>query len=118
MTKSPYYDLMYVLAGIYPETIVQKEIYEDLLYAKIFLISDANITPDDFSETEEYLSSYFIILLEDGEWTTANKLYKLEGLFNPKIIEIKATKYPNFTIKIEYGILGEKKVKTFNFDGI
>ena len=42
-----------------------------------------------------------ISIAPDGNYYTWSKLYKIEALVNPKILEIKETKYPNFILKIE-----------------
>ncbi len=57
---------------------------------------------------EDYQSSLFISITEDGE-TPLSKLYKIEGLYAPKVLTIKELNYPEFEIEIEYG--GNKKLK-------
>jgi len=39
-------------------------------------------------------------------------------LINPKIIEIKEHKYPQFSIKIEHGFFNKRKVKIFVLEGV
>jgi hypothetical protein len=97
--------------------VIEKELYNRGLFITIFKLSDSKATPDKYMEG--FLSSYIISVTPDGDYYyPGSKLYKIEGFYNPKILEIKENKYPNFTIKIEYGSVGERKVKLFKFKGI
>ena len=50
---------------------------------------------------EDFLSSYLVSVIPDGDYYSYSKLYKIEGLYNPKVIEIKETQgLFKFIIKI------------------
>ena len=36
----------------------------------------------------------------------------------PKILDIKESKYPDFTIEIEYGNFDNRKIESFEFEGV
>lgn len=100
------------------DLIIHKELYQGGMFAKIFYMLDPQATPKDYSKgTEEFLTSYIISINPDGDYYVNTKLYKIEGLSNPKILEIKGTIYPNFEIKIEYGIYDNRKTKSFELIG-
>jgi len=112
-------EMSYFFARINPTNIITKELYDRGLYIKVFEISDSKATPENsFDETDEFLSSYIISIVPDGDYYTSSKLYKLEGLLNPKIIEIRKEIYPNFLIIIESGTFKTKKIETFKFNGL
>lgn len=112
------FDMNYVLARIFPNSLVSKQLYKDSQFLTIFKISDSKITPENYSEGDEFLISYFISVAPDGDSYTNSKLYKIEGLINPKITEIKETTFPNFSIKIEHGSYDKRKVENLNFKGV
>ena len=111
-------EMNYIFARINPKNTVSKELYKGGLFVTIYELSDSKATPSKYME--DFLTSYIISVIPDGDYYyPGSKLYKIEGLAIPEILEIKEINPPNsFTIKIEYGVVGEKKVKTFNFDGI
>ena len=108
-------EMNYIFARTSKNVIV-KELYNRGLFVTIFQLSDSKATPDEYME--DFLSSYMISVVPDGDYYSHSKLYKLEGLIIPKIIEIKESVYPKFIIKIEYGsFLEKRKVKSFEFEG-
>ena len=111
-------EMNYIFARISLRKPIFKELYNRGLFATIFQISDSRITPEDFSEGHEFLSSYIVSMSPDGDYYTNSRLYKIEGLANPKIIEIKETTYPKFIIKIEHGVYDKRKIETFEFEGV
>ncbi len=110
-------EMNYVFSRMFNENTVVKEVYGGGLLVKIFEISDSKITPEYFSESDEFLSSYIISVSPDGDYYVTSKLYKIEGLIYPNIVEIEETEYPNFTIKIEYGLYNQRKAKNFKITG-
>ena len=79
---------------------------------------DSKVTPENFSEGDEFLQSYMISVTPDGDYYTNSKLYKIEGLCNPKILEIKETTFPKFLIKVEHGLFNDRKTKLFELEGV
>ena len=119
LVEEEYSEMKYIFARILPELTVQKELYNGGVFLTIFLISDSKATPEEFSPgTEEFLNSYFISITEDGDYYSGSKLHKIEGLINPKILEIKETKYPEFYIKIEHGFNKNLRFTFFDFKGL
>ena len=112
-------DINYIFARINLKNIISKELYDRGIFIKIFEISDSKVTPDkEFDGTEEFFSSYIISVTPDGDYYSGSKLYKVEGLLNPEIIEIQEETYPNFIINLEYGALKNRKIKAIKFEGI
>tara|TARA_B110000240_G_scaffold198066_1_gene256137 strand:+ start:3685 stop:4116 length:432 start_codon:yes stop_codon:yes gene_type:complete len=112
-------DINYIFARINLKNIISKELYDRGIFIKIFEISDSKATLKNISEgTEEFLSSYIISVVSDGDYYTGSKLYKVEGLLNPKIIEIQKESYPDFIINIEYGTSKNRKIEILKFEGV
>ena len=108
----------YILGNIWEKPIIE-ELWKGGLYIKIFKMSDSKATPEGlFEGYGGILSSLIISVLPDGDYYTNSRLYKIEGLANPKIIEIKETTYPKFSIKIEHGFYDKRKIETFEFEGV
>ena len=110
-----YDDMKYIFARISPSKSILKELYNGGLFARIFQLSDSKVTPTEYME--DFLSSYIISVTEDGDYYTESKLYKIEGMYDPKVLEVKETNYPSFIIKIEYGPNNKKEVKNFELKG-
>lgn len=111
-------EMNYIFARIVTEDVITKDLYDRGLFATIYRISDTKKTTEDYSDGDEFLSSYIISVVPDSDYYTDSVLYKLEGFINPKILEIKETKYPNFIVKIEYGsFLNERKIEKFEIRG-
>ena len=108
--------LNYILSNIWEETIIGKELWNGGQYVKIFKISDSKVTPEEyFQVTGEILSSLIISSTPDGDYYTTSKLYKIEGIYNPKVLEIKEEKYPIFSVKFEHGFYGKRKTEVLKF---
>ena len=106
----------YILSNIIVDKTFEKELWSSAIYLKTFIISDSISTPDDFSEgSDEILSSVLISVTPDGDYYTNSNLYKIEGIYNPKILEITELSYPEFSIKIEYGNYNERITEVINF---
>ncbi len=97
-------DSNYILANIYKTLYNSHSLYKNSFYLRAYLMSDSKSTPENYSEgTDEVASSILISVKPDGDYYTTSKLYKIEMLYNPKIIEIKETGYPEFIVAIESG---------------
>ena len=100
-------DMNYIFARINPTQISSTSLYNNGLFVNIYKLSDSKITPEKFKE--DFLSSYLVSVIPDGDYYSYSKLYKIEGLYNPKIIEVKETQgLFNFIIKIEFGIYNNR----------
>ena len=112
-------DLNYTLALIRTGKTIRKELYNGGLIVTIYQISDPKATPVSFSQDGEgFLDSYIISSISDDEYYATSKLYKIKGVYNPKILEIKEMVYPKFLIKIEYGAFKKRQIKVFEFEGM
>lgn len=112
----------YTFAFIDTNKITKHELYNQSTYVTLYQVLDPHGTPENFSPTDGYdiLESYIISVRSSDLYSKKidSKLYKLKGLYSPKILEIKETKYPNFSIKLEHGFVNKRKIELFEFDGI
>ncbi len=112
------YEVNYILANIWQEA-TYKELYNGSLYVKTFIMGDSKATPEGlFEGYDAIISSLLISVVPDGDYYTSSKLYKIERLIRPKILEIKEAAYPNFSIKIEHGFYDKRKIEVFAFEGV
>ena len=109
-------DMNYIFSRIIPSSILKKELYKGGLYVMIYQISDSKITPKEYFE--DFLSSYFISVSPDGDYYSGSKLFKIEGVYNPKMIEIKEITYPKFSIKFEHGPAKKRKTELIELEGV
>lgn len=111
--------LNYVLASIWSDNIIKKNLWNGGQYVTVYEISDSKATPEGYFEgSDEVLSSLLISTIPDGDYYSHSKLYKIEAIYNPKILEIKETTAPNFSIKIEHGFHRARKIEIFQFEGV
>ncbi len=108
-------EMNYIFSRISKDKPLMKVLYDGGLFITIFKISDSKATPSKY--LEDFVSSYIISVTPDGDYYSWSKLYKLEGLYNSKILEIKETNYPYFMIKVEHGVLGKEIVEIFKLQG-
>ena len=107
----------YILATIYRTDYLNYQIYNRSLFLNIFSINDSKETStDSFNETDEVLQALIISVSPDGDYYTTSKLYKIDELIFPKIVEINETKYPEFIIKIETGMNNNRIVKEYKIN--
>ena len=112
-------DMNYLFARLDSKDILNKELWNGGQYVKVFKISDSKATPENYFEgTDEVLTSLIISTVPDGDYYTNSKLYKIEGLCNPTILEIKEEEQFRFSIKIEYGAFNEREVEVFELVGV
>jgi len=109
-------EMNYIFSRINPYDIFNKELYNGGLYVKIFLMSDPKVTPKKYME--DFLSSYIISVSPDGDYYSNSRLYKIEGVYNPKIVEIKEDLSLKFSINIEHGFHDKRKIETFILEGV
>ena len=108
----------YIFSRMYNEKPLHKDLFNKSLFLSVYKFSDSKISKGNIiSGTDESLDSYLISLSPDGDGYSASKLYKIEGVYNPKIIEIKEGKYPLFTITVAHGTVGNRKTESFQFKG-
>ncbi len=107
----------YFLANIYETNKLSfEEIYKGAFFLRIYKMTDPKATPENYSEgTHEVVSSILISVVPDDVDYTTSKLYKIEMLSNPKIVEIKETTYPEFVVSIESGIKTKRSVQHYTF---
>lgn len=108
----------YLISNIIKTLKISKEMFKGSFYINIFEISDSKISEKNINEGEEVLSSYLISCIPDGDYYSSSKLFKIQGLLNPKIKNIKERKYPYFEILIEYGEFNNIKTESFILEGI
>ncbi|WP_299834911.1 hypothetical protein [uncultured Tenacibaculum sp.] len=108
----------YIFSRMYKEKPLHKDLFNKKLFLAVYKFSDSKISKGNaISETHEFLDSFLISISPDGDGYSASKLYKIEGVYNPKIIEIKEGKYPLFTITVAHGTAGNRKTESFQFKG-
>jgi len=106
----------YSLANLYLKNT--KKIDLENFHVTIFEQSDPLHSPDDNSEGDETLISLIISVVNDGEYANS-KLYKLEGLVNPKIVSVKAIdNYSKFVVEIEHGKYNNRQTESQEFDAV
>lgn len=112
----------YTFALLDTKKTVTAELYNQILYVTIYQIYDPQATPDNFSPTDgdDVLESYIISVKSSDTYSSSSdsKLYKLKGLYNPKVIEVAEMNFPKFSIKIEYGRFENRKIEVFEFEGV
>jgi len=112
------FEMNYILARIdHTKGIINKELYNRGLFITVFEMSDSKATPKE--RMEDFLRSYIISVTPDGDYYSYSKLYKIEGLIIPKVLEIKETTALNFSVKIEHGSYrdNKRKIEIFEFEG-
>lgn len=110
-------DLKYYLSSINELNVNSYSMYSNAVFLKIFIMDDSKATPDDFFEGYDgILQSLLITINPDGDYYTQSKLFKIEGVLNPQIVEIKELEYPNFKIVIEIGNVNDRVQKSFDLN--
>lgn len=114
---TPNTELNYIISNL---LVCEKKasLYNGAFYVDLFLMSDSKATPSEFSpESCEILYSFLVSIKPDGDYYSWSKLYKIEGMYDPKIVEIIEIKYPSFYVKIEHGAFDDRNVELFEFSG-
>jgi len=108
----------YILANINKVDYLNYELYKGCLFVSIFTMSDSSAKSEGlFGGTDEVPSSVLIPIIPDGDYYTSSKLYKIEGVVAPKIVQITETQYPEFVITVESGFYNERKQVSYTLDG-
>ncbi|WP_300024092.1 hypothetical protein [uncultured Maribacter sp.] len=111
-------NLSYYIANIKKCNFLKKNMFDDSFFISIFEILETRTDINNFSEGKELSSSYLISILPDGDYYSSSKLFKIEGLINPKIVEILEKEYPKFNLMVETGNYNERIIEIYNLDGI
>jgi hypothetical protein len=108
----------YVIANLDTSSIYKKGMYDGNYFVTIIPFADSKVTPEGFFEgSDEVLKSLLISIVPDGDFYTKSKLFKIEGVCNPKIIGVNENSFPMFSLVIEHGIYSKRITETFEFDG-
>jgi hypothetical protein len=108
----------YFLANINRVKFLSHQLFEGGLYINAFIIDDSKATPTGFfEETEEILSSILISIMPEVDYYTKSKLYKIEGLENPKIVSLKEKEFPEFMMTLESGPVENRQTFEYNLRG-
>lgn len=108
----------YILANIYKINYSFYNLYNSSFFVNVYAMFDSKATlQEDFEGTDEVLSSILISIMPDGDYYTTSKLYKIERLLQPKVLEINETTFPKFKITVEHGKSGDRIVSEYIFDG-
>ncbi|WP_299673062.1 hypothetical protein [uncultured Tenacibaculum sp.] len=111
-------NMNYIFSSMYSTQPLHKELFNNSLFLSVYKFSDSKLSKGKMiSESDEFMSSYMVSVTPDGDRYTGSKLYKIEGVFNPKIIKVEEDKYPFFTIKVEHGLKSDRKTESFQFKG-
>ena len=112
-------ELKYVLANINLDETKAVSLWNGGQYIKIYKIKDSKATPaNEFNGYDGVLESIYISSMPDGDYYTSSALYKIEGLLNPKIIDVKEGDEFKFIISLEHGPAKDRKTASYTFEGI
>ena len=104
---------IYILANIYKVNYSFYSLYNSF-FVNVYSVHDSRVTLDkDFEGTDEVLSSILVSVFPDGDFYETSKLFKIERVLDPKVIEIKETTFPKFIISIEDGLASDRKIKEY-----
>ncbi|MFA7616900.1 MAG: hypothetical protein WCY16_10010 [Weeksellaceae bacterium] len=108
----------YILSNINKVDYLNDELYNGSLFVSVFTMSDSRLNPEGlFNGTDEVLSSVLISIIPDGDYYTSSKLYKIEGLVAPEILQITETQYPELVITVESGFYKDRKQISYTLEG-
>jgi len=108
----------YLLANITEINYSFQEIFKRSFFVNVYTINDSKATPQDyFEEYDGILSSILISIIPDGDYYVKSKLFKIEGLENPKIVSLKEKDFPEFVIAVISGPLENRKTFEYRFKG-
>lgn len=109
-------NLKYVLATIEKVDYLNHSLYDRSFFVSVYTMRDSKAsTEGHFEGSDEVLSSILVSILPDGDYYTDSKLYKLEGISNPKVLGIEETDFPEFELSIEQGKESDRKVVKYKF---
>ena len=106
----------YFLAVLDIDKTKQFRLNKGDFYVKTYIIYDSNATKEEhFEEYDGVIQSVLISIIPDGDYYTDSKLFKIEGLYNPRVLSVNKTEDENYVISIESGLSNKKKVLDYNF---
>ncbi|WGK64278.1 hypothetical protein [Croceiramulus getboli] len=112
-------ELSYILSNIQVEKISSKVFYHGGIYAKAYPISDSKATQETtFEGYDGVLMSYYFSFTPDGDYYSSSRLYKIEGLLDPQLIdwmELKEADQLQIKVIIEHGPALERISDSFQF---
>ncbi|GEM_PF-1472133 len=110
----------YLLANITEINYSYQEVFNRSFFVNIYTVNDSKATPlDYFEEYDGILSSILISIIPDGDYYSQSKLFKIEGLENPKIVSLKEKEFPEFVLSVESGPVKNRRTieyKLWGFD--
>jgi hypothetical protein len=108
----------YLLANITEINYSFQEFFNRSFFVNVYTLNDSKATPQDyFEEFDGIFSSILISIIPDGDYYVESKLFKLEGLENPKIVSLKEKEFPEFVIAVISGPLENRKTFEYRFKG-
>jgi hypothetical protein len=108
----------YLLANITEINYSYQEVFNRSFFLNVYTLDDSKATPlDYFEEYDGILSSILISIIPDGDYYVGSKLFKIEGLENPKIVSLKEKEFPEFLITVESGPVENRQTIQYNLRG-
>lgn len=108
----------YLLANITEINYSFQEIFKRSFFVNVYTLNDSKATPlDFFEEYDGILSSILISIIPDGDYYSESKLFKIEGLENPKITSLKEDNFPEFVLAVISGPLENRIILEYRFKG-
>jgi len=109
----------YLLANITEINYSYQEVFNRSFFLNVYTLNDSKATPlDYFEEYDGVLSSILISVIPDGDYYVGSKLFKIEGLENPKIVSLKEKEFPEFILAVESGPVENRRTFEYKFKGI
>jgi len=109
----------YLLANITEINYSYQEVFNRSFFISVYTLNDSKATPlEYFEEYDGVLSSILISIIPDGDYYSQSKLFKIEGLENPKIVSLKEKEFPEFVITVESGPVENRQTSEYKFKGI
>ncbi|MDG1275913.1 MAG: hypothetical protein P8O16_01445 [Algoriphagus sp.] len=109
----------YLLANITEINYSYQEVFNRSFFINVYTLNDSKATPlEYFEEYDGVLSSILISIIPDGDYYSQSKLFKIEGLENPKIVSLKEEEFPEFVITVESGPVENRQTSEYKFKGI
>jgi len=95
-----------------------QEIFKRSFFVNVYTLNDSKATPlDFFEEYEEYFQVFLFLLFQMVIITVKAKLFKIEGLENPKITSLKEDNFPEFVLAVISGPLENRIILEYRFKG-
>ncbi|WP_139316502.1 hypothetical protein [Algoriphagus marinus] len=108
----------YLLANIKEINYSYQEVFNRSFFVNVYTVNDSKATLQGyFEEYDGILSSILISIIPDGDYYSQSKLFKIEGLENPKIISLIEKEFPEFILAVESGPLENRKTFEYKFKG-